>query len=169
MARRYDGDTVARVVVADGRVAFGGVAPAHVGTGVAQAVLPARTMGEYSDSGHIAVTQNVALDDALDWTAGRLVFRDTPLRDAVPRLERRYDVTIRLPERMLENETFTSTFANEPLAQVLDVLALTFHATYTRSGPGDRVITFTSTHAPVRRVAPMRDASSLAPEVSYGK
>lgn len=69
----------------------------------------------------------VELTEALEWT-GLLVFRATSLRDAARRLSAQHDVPVAVAPQ-LADEQVTGTFEQEqPLEQVLDVLATTVNA-----------------------------------------
>src|SRR5256885_17213709 len=78
----------------------------------------------------------------LGWTEGRLALYDTLLADALPDLARWYDLDITLAEATLGQRRFTFEARGEPLAQVLDGIALLVHARYERHG---RSVTFHST------------------------
>ena len=70
----------------------------------------------------------VDLSEALEW-AGMFLFRATPFGDAAAQLSRRYEVEITLAPD-LEAEGVTGTFAHDqPLKQILDLLASTLNAT----------------------------------------
>jgi transmembrane sensor len=76
----------------------------------------------------------VVLDDYTAWTSGRLVFTNTPLRDAIPRLSRWYDAELRLDDPSLGRETFTATLTHEPLSEVVRLLAATVRARVEQRG-----------------------------------
>ena len=78
-------------------------------------------------AGPIIVQRGVPLDDALAFTQGRLVFRDTPLLAVASALERWYGVTVQVDPR-LSARTLTSSFQGESLAEVLEVIRLALDA-----------------------------------------
>lgn len=57
------------------------------------------------------------------WTNGKMIFRETPLPVIAKRLERWYNVEINLNDEGLNDLTFTATFYDETLQQVLELLS----------------------------------------------
>jgi transmembrane sensor len=125
--RAYADEHVVQVVVAEGRVAL------------QSTELRQGQLGRLAAAGPVAVKTRVDLDRYLAWTQGRLVFDNTPLRDALPQLGRWYDLDFRLGDSSLATLPVTVTFKNQPTAEVLDLLALTLGVRQERSG---RVVTF---------------------------
>lgn len=58
------------------------------------------------------------------WKEGYIVFFGDPIDKVVQRLEKWYNVEIVIKDKALENYSFTATFANESLEQVLKLLSL---------------------------------------------
>jgi transmembrane sensor len=125
--RAYTDDRVVRVVVAEGRVALQGT-ELHQGQ-----------LGALAAGGPVAVKTGVDVDRYLAWTQGRLVFDNTPLREALPQLGRWYDLEFRLGDSSLAGLPVTASFKNQPTAEVLDLLALSLGL---RQGRQGRTITF---------------------------
>jgi ferric-dicitrate binding protein FerR (iron transport regulator) len=89
---------------------------------------------------------NVVVDSVdaarhLSWTTGTLTLDDMPLRDAIPVLQRWFDVDIRLADSSLADRRVTAVFRDQPLPQVLDALAVALGARYERSVTDARVVT----------------------------
>lgn len=63
------------------------------------------------------------------WTEGKLVFNNTPLRTVVQRLERLYNIKVRLKTPELANLPLTATYDNLPFSEVAEVLALSLNLT----------------------------------------
>jgi len=124
--RAYSDDRAVQVVVAEGRVTL-------QGTPLAQGQL-----GRAAGGGPVAVKTGVDVDRYLAWTQGRLVFDNTPLREALPQLDRWYDLDFRLGDSTLRGLPVTATFKNQPTDEVLDLLALTLGLRQERHG---RVVT----------------------------
>jgi len=78
--------------------------------------------------GRVTVRRNVNMDTELAWITGNLAFDRVPLRDVIPRLARWFDADIRLGDSTLNDVRYTGTFRNEPIAQVLDLLAASLDA-----------------------------------------
>ncbi|MFW5973641.1 MAG: FecR family protein [Bacteroidota bacterium] len=67
------------------------------------------------------------------WIHGRLVFRDVPLAEVVPRLERWYNIDIELGDRALGDRRLTTSFDQAPTDDALSVVALTLELHLERS------------------------------------
>ncbi len=59
------------------------------------------------------------------WTEGKLVFRNETLDEVVKRLSRWYNADFEIMDQELVRHTFHATFQDEPLDEVLKLLALT--------------------------------------------
>ena len=121
--RAYVEDSIAEVAVADGRVEVPG------GTILAQGQL-----AHLSASRSVDVRSGVNLDDYFAWTEGRLVFRRTPLREALARLGRWYDLDIRLTDDRFGVQPLTATLEDEPPSAALSLIAMTFKLRLSREG-----------------------------------
>ncbi len=133
VVRAYADEPVTDVVVAEGRVAVGriGAAPGQLADSL---LLDPGTRGRLSADGALTLATTVNLDGYLDWTEGRLVFRNTPLPDALRRIGRWYDVDIRLAGPGLATRTLTASFHREPAAEVVRLVATTFGLRVERDG-----------------------------------
>lgn len=93
--------------------------------------------GDVADvrAGGIAtLTHDVNLAPYVAWTEGNLAFDGTRLADAIPELERWYDVELRLADGTLADRRLTATFRRESLSQVLELLALSLDLRVERQG-----------------------------------
>ena len=77
-----------------------------------------------SNFGNIKKT-TVDPEKYIAWTQGKLIFRGDPMIEVVHRLERWYNVKIILADKELESYSFRGTFEDDPLNEVLRVLAMT--------------------------------------------
>ncbi|MBW6536487.1 MAG: DUF4974 domain-containing protein [Mariniphaga sp.] len=59
------------------------------------------------------------------WTEGKLVFRNEDMKQVAQRLSRWYNAEIVIADKRLEEFTFHATFVDEPLDEVLKLLAIT--------------------------------------------
>ncbi|HEU4589118.1 MAG TPA: FecR domain-containing protein [Gemmatimonadales bacterium] len=125
--RAYPGEAM-RVVVAGGVVAL---APAAAPT--RRAIVTAGQLGELA-GGEPRVREVRNLDRYLGWKDGRLVFRDAPLADVLPELERWYDVELIVPPKVRATYRLTTVLRNEPLPEMLDVLSAALNLPYERNG-----------------------------------
>jgi transmembrane sensor len=111
----YPQSNSTQVVVASGKVALAGTA------------LVRGQLGKLDRSGLVSVTSNVDLDSYFSWTRGRLVFRDTPMNQAIVRLGQWYDLDIRIADAKVATLPLTATFNDESIAQMLKVIDLTLN------------------------------------------
>lgn len=146
VVRAYEEAIATDVVVSRGLVAVGR-APANgaaVGAGefggarlTADSIVIGR--GErvrIAEDGALALTRGVALDRYFAWTEGRLVFRDTPLREVVAQLARWHDVDISLGSAAIGDRLLTASFTNESLAETLRVTAAALGVEAVKRGSG---------------------------------
>jgi len=124
------------VAVTDGAVSL-----RHDRTASDSAILRAGQLGRLSQSGVPQVESNIQLDRWTAWTGGSLVLDGLTLADAIPQLERWYDVRISVPDTALAQRRVTARFRDETLPQVLDALTLALGARSQQSG---RVVTLLS-------------------------
>ncbi|HKO80609.1 MAG TPA: DUF4974 domain-containing protein, partial [Chitinophagaceae bacterium] len=68
------------------------------------------------------------------WTRGRLEIVNENFEDIRSRLERWYNVKIIFADEEVKRYTFTATFADENIGQVLKALQYSYHFTYKTEG-----------------------------------
>jgi ferric-dicitrate binding protein FerR (iron transport regulator) len=142
--RAYATDTAVQVAVAEGRVGVS-AGPTSVDAHTAGreqrmvSALGAGDLATISEAGRIGTAHNADLAPYIGWTAGELVFRDTPLRDVVPVLERWYGVRIVLTDPALGGRPIYATYGMRSMTEVLTQVTSTIGAHYTQHG---RTITF---------------------------
>jgi len=83
-------------------------------------------VGIQSRGGKPQISKEVKSDELLDWVQGKMIFRNTPLRNVLADLENRYGVRIIVNDSEILDNRFTSSFDNESLNQVMTVLKITF-------------------------------------------
>lgn len=137
VVRAYPGDSSITVVVASGRVALqsdsSSVKQDTIALGPGQ-------LGRLHDSGRVTVSSDIDVDGYLSWTRGRIAFRDVPFATVARELERWYDVDIEIADSSLARTTLIASFDNQPLDDVLRIVARSLDARYTRKG---RLVRFT--------------------------
>jgi transmembrane sensor len=126
--RAYPEDSTVRVAVDEGQVAVTAVAAGHAQP-IALAGGEAATV---TPSGEAAVDRGVENIGA--WTTGRLELHNTPAREAVRALARWYDVDLRLGDSTLAAVPLTASFRDEPVDEVLHIVAVTLGARVRWSG-----------------------------------
>lgn len=129
--RAYPEDGSVAVVVSEGRVAVGAstaAAPADT--------LTRSEMGRLSrgPSGGPTVVENVDIDRRLGWLDGRLVFENAPVGEVVAQLERWYALDVELAGSKLAGRHLTGSFTDEPVEEVLRIVALSLGARYKKDG-----------------------------------
>lgn len=130
------------VVVTEGLVAVGRSHASREGEALsAESLVVARGQrGRLTDVGELKLTSLVAVDTYLDWTEGRLVFRDTPLPEALRQIGRWYDVRIRLMDTRFAGRTLTAVFRDESASEVARLVAAPFGLQVERDVEGGFVL-----------------------------
>ena len=130
------GDTTSVAVVAGSiRLRAGNSAPD------AGVVLAAGDRGSIDARGNVRVERQAVRDDDVAWTTGRLVFRDASLSRVAGEIHRWYGVTLHIADSSLLDRHVTTSFAGEPIDQVLKIIGLTLGARVERQGDSATVTT----------------------------
>ena len=129
--RAYAADEGARVVVHEGLVA---IRRSGNAAGSDSALVSAGQTGTVSADGATRVTPTADSAADLAWTRGELVFNATPLRDVVRELERWYAVTFAIADSAIADRRLTTSFASDPIADVLRVIEETVDIRAERDG-----------------------------------
>ena len=125
----YRADTSESVAVEEGSVSLRGTAAAPV-------VLRAGDVGRVSRYGVASREQHGSTDKYLNWLDGVIEFDNTTLADAVPILERQFDLDIHITDSSLAHKRFTGSFTAGNIDQLMNGLAFLLDARYVRSGGG---------------------------------
>jgi transmembrane sensor len=89
----------------------------------------------------------VAVDDAIAWTAGALVFRDAPFDDVASAMRRWHGIEL-LADGTVRAARLTATFRSESRATVLETIALSYGARLVTQGDTVRLLMSGSGRAP---------------------
>jgi transmembrane sensor len=116
-----------RVVVASGVVALR--RPERGGDGPVLVTLGAGDLGMAEPTRVTTVERGIDLRRYTSWAEGALVFDGTPLREALPALRRWYDLDLRLGDSALAEQKLTAEFHEEPVSQVLSLVAMSLDLT----------------------------------------
>jgi ferric-dicitrate binding protein FerR (iron transport regulator) len=135
--RAYPDDPDARVVVREGKVAI-----RAAGDGVSERVVAPGQLGRLTE-GNVPTVEHVDTAAYFAWTEGRLVFDDTPLREALPQLGRWFDLEFRLADSTLGDVPLSATLKSRPTPDVLDNLAASLELRQRQEG---RIVTLYSAH-----------------------
>ena len=123
------------VVVAEGRVALrtsGQPAEADV-------VLGPGELGRLTGNPSPIAKEVVDVRRYLAWTEGRLVFEDASFAEVAVRLERWYDLDVGWAGDLAAVDKLNASFRDEPLSEILNVVAVSLGLEYQRDG---RKVTF---------------------------
>jgi ferric-dicitrate binding protein FerR (iron transport regulator) len=101
-------------------------------------VVGTHAIGTWSHEGRVAVRARALEAGDTAWVSGRLVFRDTPLRDVIAELSRAYGTAVTLADSTLADRpvTYTAPITKRSLREVLDVVTLIANAHYTSAPRG---------------------------------
>jgi transmembrane sensor len=120
--RAYASDRASAVAVEEGEVALGA---AH---------LRARDAAEIDSTGAVTLRHDIEVASYAGWLQGALIFRHTPLKDAVRELARTYDLTVTIADSTLGDKEVTASFSNQPADEVLNVVTHVVGAHFDRAG-----------------------------------
>lgn len=129
--RAYDNVEQSLAVVEEGEVIVG----YHDHGNKQQVVLHANDLAILPHRGtddRLRVKKVEKLTEYLGWRKGKLVFQNTPLRDVERRLERWYGIQVEIADSTLYDNNLTAVFEDEPLIEVLNVVALSLGVEYKR-------------------------------------
>lgn len=126
----YPSDEKVRVVVAEGKVT---VRSSKEGIGESL-TLSDRQMASLSNSGRSIVRREVDPNPYLAWTEGKLLFRDASFQEVRRRLRSWYGLRVKLKAPSGSVGHLNATFTDEPLEEVLDIIAETLNLRYEREG-----------------------------------
>jgi transmembrane sensor len=78
-------------------------------------------------------TRKISDDRYFSWKEGKLIFNKEPMDEVVKKLSRWFNVDIQLKDSKLGDLTYTATFINETLPQVMELLSLVTPINYSIS------------------------------------
>ncbi len=120
--RAYPGASQVDVVVVEGSVELSG------------RVLGTADLGRLDRRGRLRIEHGADTAAWLGWRRDRLVFSNTPLREALPQLNRWYDADLELGDSALGNYPLTASLHGEPLDKVLDLISAALNVRVARRG-----------------------------------
>lgn len=131
--RAYPGDAAVRVVVVEGEVALRPRAAAGA-AGDRGVVLGAGQLGTLDTAGRIAVQRGVDTSAYLSWLAGRVSFHDAPVAEIAAEIERRFDVSVQVPQADVAAMRLTVDMPARSLDEVLHAVTVTLGLRMRRAG-----------------------------------
>jgi ferric-dicitrate binding protein FerR (iron transport regulator) len=78
----------------------------------------------YNKSNREIVRRSIHDDRYFSWKTGKLIFNREPMGEVVRKLSRWFNVEIRIEDQKLYDLTFTGTFINETLPQVMELIQI---------------------------------------------
>ncbi|SHF84590.1 FecR family protein [Fodinibius roseus] len=127
--KAYPQDERVQVVVEEGKVAL-----SSSGRSAAEDLhLTANQVGLLGSDGEPQVTRVKGVSAYFAWKDGRMVFESTPFEKVIPQLERWYNVKI-VTDTALYSRQVTASFSDEPMLEVINILALSLNAEFQRDG-----------------------------------
>ncbi len=85
-------------------------------------------------NGRVGVTRGIVTADDVAWTSGALRYRDAPMTEVQADLRRWYGITLQFADASLSNRTLTASFADDSVAEMLQVIALALGMEMTARG-----------------------------------
>lgn len=79
------------------------------------------------------VTRDISDDRYFSWKDGKIVFNEEPMDEVIKKLSRWFNVEINIQDQELNELTFTGTFINETLYEVMELITLITPAKYSIS------------------------------------
>jgi ferric-dicitrate binding protein FerR (iron transport regulator) len=73
---------------------------------------------------------SIDLTKYIAWTNGRTVFDNDPIQTVIEKLEKLYNVKVKIEDKELMNYRLTATFTNEPLERALKIISLSSPISY---------------------------------------
>jgi ferric-dicitrate binding protein FerR (iron transport regulator) len=130
--RAYPSDSAVRVVVVSGKVAM---RRREAGRGSASsAILGPGQLGRLDARGEVEVESGVDTSGYMAWLTGRLSLHHAPLADIAAELERRYDVSIRIPEPAVAGLRLTVDMQPRTLDEALGAVTVPLKLRHRRDG-----------------------------------
>ena len=78
----------------------------------------------YSKKNHNIRIRNVDTGKYISWIDGKLIFKDDPMSEVIRKLNRWFNVNIKVSEKSLMEYVYTATFQDESIDQILELLTL---------------------------------------------
>jgi len=121
-ASNYPDENLTEIVLASGNVnLFQGEYSKN--RNILGAMVPGEKATFYEKEGKVYFDK-VDVEKYISWKDGVLMFRDDSMPEVVRRLNRWFNVDIRLTGKALENYVYTATFQDESLVQILNLLKM---------------------------------------------
>ncbi|WP_372634393.1 FecR family protein [Fodinibius sp.] len=127
--KAYPQDERVQVVVEEGKVAVNSSDKPAAG----DLYLTENQVGFLDSDGKSQITRINGVSAYLAWKDGRMVFESTSFESVIPQLERWYNIDIEADSSLFSQQV-TASFSDEPMLEVLNILALSLDAEFQRDG-----------------------------------
>ncbi|HKJ41831.1 MAG TPA: FecR domain-containing protein [Sunxiuqinia sp.] len=87
-------------------------------------------MAQFDPSSGKVARKKVNPKRFISWKDGILIFRDDPMAEVIPQLQRRYNVNIIVKDPKIFNSVFTATIKDETLEDILKSISFACHVHY---------------------------------------
>lgn len=87
----------------------------------------------YQKSNDKIIMRTISDDRYFSWKDGKLIFNKEPMSEVVKKLSRWFNINLQIKDPELLELTFTGTFSNETLPQVMELLAMVSPINYSIS------------------------------------
>ncbi len=91
----------------------------------------------YSPEGKTVRVGNADIDVVTSWKDGKLVFHNTPVRDVLRMLSKRYGVTFDVRNPRVYNSSFTGSMTRQRLDRVLEIISFSSNIEFSHVANGD--------------------------------
>lgn len=92
-------------------------------------IIPGQKISYLTSSGKIALSE-ADIDAEIGWRDGRAVFKNCPLPEALEILSKRFHAEFIVKNEALKKNSFTGSFKNQSLEQILENFSLSSHMKY---------------------------------------
>jgi len=137
----YPEDEQVQVAVEEGRVALAAAGSEMGNSTTKMRQITKGQIGLLNRDGRSTVTPTEEIQRYLGWKDGRLIFDATAFGEAIPKLQRWYDIKIEVADASVNSKRITASFKDEPMTEVMNIIALSLDMHYERDG---RTFTFIS-------------------------
>ncbi len=121
-----EGDSVAEVFVASGKVAFSGKEDEKNKKSAKKVVLEANDKAQLNKKHH-ELKKILERDlNALAWKTGKLIFEGDAMKKVIEDLSKFYSIQIKLGNPSFESCKLSASFENQPIEEVIEVIKLTY-------------------------------------------
>ncbi|MCY1722027.1 DUF4974 domain-containing protein [Prolixibacteraceae bacterium Z1-6] len=116
--KAFGRDNQIEVALKEGSIGF------STGSDVTEKRLAPNDFLTFNKTNNVVETINQNINKYIAWRNNQLVFDETPLSEMALMLERWYGIQVEIKDNDLLRYKFTTTFENEPLLQVIELLEL---------------------------------------------